>query len=423
MFALVDCNNFYASCERVFKPRLEGVPIVVLSNNDGCIIARSNEAKALGFEMGDPYHLCRTRLEANKVTVFSSNYTLYGDFSARVKATLAAFAEEVEDYSIDECFLRFSPGLANPANLAADIRRTIRRHTGIPVSVGLAPSKVLAKLANKLAKRIPAAAGTYVIPPEHPLEPLLREIEVASLWGIGKQLSARLATQGITNAWQLSQLSDAAARQLLTVVGARIVAELRGISCLAIEDVIPPRKNIISSRSFGRAIETLPEMREAVAFHATRAAEKMRRDATVTDHLRVFLETNPFRDGDRQYFGSAAATLSTPSSFSPDLVTAALAALDRCWRDGYRYKKAGVMIFDLYPAIALQSAFDTPTPDAMDRRARAMKALDSINRQFGRGALNLAAAGIAEQSSWHMRRGLCSPHYTTRWTDIPKVSA
>lgn len=423
MFALVDCNNFYASCERVFRPKLEGVPIVVLSNNDGCIIARSNEAKALGFEMGDPYHLCKARIEQHRVTVFSSNYTLYGDFSARVKATLAAFAEEVEDYSIDECFLRFSPGLDDLPRLARDIRATIHRHTGIPVSVGFAPSKVLAKLANKLAKKTPTAGGAYVIAPGTPLEPLLRDIDVSALWGIGKQLTARLATHGITNAWQLSQLSDAAARQLLTVVGARIVAELRGISCLAIEDVIPPRKNIISSRSFGRAIETHAEMREAVAFHASRAAEKMRRDGTVTDHLRVFVETNPFREGDRQYFGSAAATLTTPSSFSPDLVTAALDALDRCWCDGYRYKKAGVMVFDLHTTSELQSAFDTPPPDALDRRARAMKALDTVNRQFGRGTLALAAAGIAAQSSWHMRRDTCSPHYTTRWSDIPPALA
>lgn len=421
MFGLVDCNNFYASCERVFKPKLEGVPIVVLSNNDGCIVARSNEAKALGFEMGEPYHLAKARIEAAGVVVFSSNYTLYGDFSARVKATLATFAEEVEDYSIDECFLRFSPGIEDAGELARKIRKTIRRHTGIPVSVGFAPTKVLAKLANKRAKKAAGAGGVFIMPDGQERVALLQDTTVDALWGIGRQLTARLAAQGVRTAWELSQMSDAAARQVLTVVGARIAAELRGISCLAIEDVIPPRKNIISSRSFGRAIESLSEMREAVAYHASTAAEKMRRDNTVTDHIRVFLETNPFREQDAQYHGTAGASLNTPTSYTPDLVEAAMRALDRCWRDGHRYKKAGVMVFDLHPATEIQSAFDTPPAAELDQRARAMKALDAVNRQFGRGAVTIATAGIAR--GWQMRRGMCSPRYTTRWNELPVVAA
>lgn len=421
MFGLVDCNNFYASCERVFKPRLEGVPIVVLSNNDGCIVARSNEAKALGFEMGEPYHLAKARIEAAGVVVFSSNYTLYGDFSARVKATLAGFAEEVEDYSIDECFLRFSPGLGDVGEFARKIRVTIRRHTGIPVSVGFGPTKVLAKLANKLAKKRPDAGGVFVMPAEAERQALLEATDVSALWGIGRQLTARLNAQGIRNAWELSRMTDAAARRLLTVVGARIAAELRGIPCLAIEDVIPPRQNIISSRSFGQAIEVLADMREAVAYHASLAAEKMRRDGTVTDHLRVFLETNPFRGQDAQYHGSAAATLTTPTNYTPALIEAAMRALERCWKDGYRYKKAGVMAFDLHPETAVQSVFDTPTPAAVEQRRRAMRALDVINRQYGRGAVTVAAAGIAP--FWQMRRAMCSPCYTTRWSELPVAGA
>ena len=419
MFALVDCNNLYASCERVFRPDLIGRPIVVLSNNDGCVIARSNEAKALGFEMGDPYHLAKEKIQANGVVVFSSNYTLYGDFSARVKATLGTFAEEIEDYSIDECFLRFSPGCGDHAVLARRIRSVVKRHTGIPVSVGFAPSKVLAKLANKLAKKTTDAGGVFVMPEGKSLEALLRTVEVGALWGIGRQLTVRLNAQGVKTAWDLSQMSDSAARRVLTVVGARIAAELRGVSCLSIEDVIPAKKNLISSRSFGRAITSIEEMREAVAYHTSRACEKMRREGSVSGNLRVFIETNPFREQDVQYNGSAGVSLDTPTSYAPEMVSAAMRALDHCWRDGRRYKKAGVMLFDLHPATEVQSSFSTAAPEVVAQRARAMQALDAVNRRFGRGTVTIATAGIAP--AWQMKRGQCSPHYTTRWGDLLQV--
>lgn len=420
MFALVDCNSFYCSCERVFRPELERVPVVVLSNNDGCVIALTPEAKALGLVMGDPYFAVRAKLEANRVAVFSSNYTLYGDFSMRVLATLRRYAEEIENYSIDESFLRFSPGAGDLCALGREIRTTIRRHTGIPVSVGVAPTKVLAKLANKLAKKQPERGGVMLMPEGAEREALLRTVEVGSLWGIGKQLTARLAEAGVKTAWELSQMSDSAARRVLTVTGARIAAELRGVSCLEIEEIVPAKKNIISSRSFGQAITSKTEMREAVATYMSRAAEKMRRDGSVTGHVRVFVETNPFRETDAQWFGSAGATLDTATSYTPELVSAALHALEACWRDGYRYKKAGVMLLDLHSGAAVQSAFTTPAPELQGRRASAMRALDTINRQLGRGTVTVATAGIAP--AWRMKRGMCSPRYTTRWDELREVA-
>lgn len=421
MYALVDCNSFYCSCERVFRPELATVPTVVLSNNDGCLIALTPEAKALGFVMGDPYHKVREKLEANRVAVFSSNYTLYGDFSARVLATLRAFAEEIENYSIDESFLRFSPGVSDLDGLSRTIRATVRRHTGIPVSVGVAPTKVLAKLANKLAKKQPERAGVMVMPKGAELEALLRGVEVGSLWGIGRQLTARLAEVGVKTAWELSQLPDTAARKNLTVVGARIAAELRGVSCLEIEEISPAKKNIISSRSFGQPITEKSEMREAVATYVSRAAEKMRRDGSVSGQLRVFVETNPFREQDAQWFGSCGATLHTPTNYTPELVSAALHALEGCWRNGFRYKKAGVMLLDLHSGAEVQSSFFTPPPAVVGRRAAAMAALDGLNRQLGRGTVTVATAGIAP--AWRMKRGMCSPCYTTRWDELREVAA
>jgi DNA polymerase V len=420
VFALVDCNSFYCACERVFRPELAAVPTVVLSNNDGCIIALTPEAKALGLKMGDPYFQAKAQLERDRVAVFSSNYTLYGDFSARVLDTLRPFAQEIENYSIDESFLKFSPGPDWPV-LGRAIRTTVKRHTGIPVSVGIAPTKVLAKLANRIAKRRAECAGVFIMPEATEREAILESIPTGDLWGIGRQLSERLAAEGIKNALALARMHDATAKRILSVVGLRIVYELRGISCLEIEDVAPAKKNIIASRSFGAAITTQEEMREAVATYMSRAAEKLRRQNSVTAHARVFLETNPFNEQDRQYFGSAGVTLDTATNFTPELVAAGTRALDACWREGFRYKKAGVMLFDLHPATELQSAFTTPAPAELDRRARAMAALDGCNRTHGRGAVTLAAAGIAP--AWRMRRSMCSPHYTTQWRDLREVAA
>ena len=370
--------------------------------------------------MGTPYHEAKALIETNRVAVFSSNYTLYGDFSARVLATLRLFAEEIENYSIDESFLRFSPGAGDLTELGRRMRATVKRHTGIPVSVGIAPSKVLAKLANRLAKRRPECHGVFAMPEGAEREAILRNVPVGDLWGIGRQLTGRLEGVGVRTAWALGQMSDEGARSVLTVTGARIAAELRGLSCLALEEILPPKKNIISSRSFGRPITTKAEMGEAVATYLSRAAEKMRREGSVSGHVRVFVETNPFRD-EPQWFGSAAVTLDTPTNYTPELVASALRALEGCWRDGYRYKKAGVMLLDLHAATELQSAFTTPTPEVLARRKTAMGALDAINRRHGRGTLVVAAAGL--RPAWSMRRGQCSPRYTTQWEEMPVAAA
>ncbi|WP_438482714.1 Y-family DNA polymerase [Oleiharenicola lentus] len=419
MFALVDCNNFYASCERVFRPDLKGKPIVVLSNNDGCVIARSAEAKVLGYEMGDPYHLAREKLQREGVAVFSSNYTLYGDLSARVLHTLTPFAEEIENYSIDESFLRFSPG-PEWQPLAEKIRATVRKHTGVPVSVGVAPTKVLSKLANKISKRRPELRGVFVMPAGDEKDELLKTFATGDLWGIGRQLSARLAANNVHTAFDLMQLEPEVAKTVLTIVGQRIVYELRGISCLAIEDVIPAKKNIISSRSFGRAITDKAEMLEAVAAYASRAAEKLRKDDSVCAHVRTFIETNPFVPNAPQYFNSAGYTLDTATNSTPELARAACNALEVIWRTGYRYKKCGVMLLDLHASAEIQSAFSTPEPEKLAKARRAMAALDAVNKTFGRGAVQIATAGIAPP--WSMKRGMCSPRYTTRWTELPIVS-
>jgi len=420
MFALIDCNNFYASCERVFRPSLNGKPVVVLSNNDGCVIARSNEAKALGIEMGDAWHLNRAKFEAWGVAVFSSNYALYGDMSRRVKATLGLFAQELEAYSIDECFLRFGRG-GDWVDLGQQIKKTVRQHTGIPVSCGFAPTKVLAKLANRTAKKRPEHGGVFVAPDVGAeRDQWLASFEVRDVWGVGRQLSGRLLAAGVRTALDLSRMADDVARRMMSVVGARIVAELRGDSCLAIEEVAPPKKGMCSAKSFGVALTELEELREPVAAYVSRLAEKLRGEGSVCGHLRVFLETNPFSPGDPQYYPSAGRDLLTATNFTPTLCEVAGSLLERIYRPGYRYKKVGVMALEIGPAGEAQLGFDAPSPDELDRRSRLMAAMDRVNRQFGRGSVSVGSAG-GRAPSWRMRQALCSPAYTTRWADLPVV--
>lgn len=420
MIALVDCNNFFASVERVFRPDLEGVPIVVLSNNDGVVIARSHEAKALGFEMGDAYHLIRDKLSALGVHVASSNYTLIGDISRRVTETITSFAEEIEPYSIDESFMRFSSDLDWLA-LGKEIKATVRQHTGIPVSVGIAPTKVLAKVANRLAKKNPHHQGVYVMPTGEAKDSLLLGMATKDIWGIGTQLAARLDVIGVKNAFELMQLPEATARRVMTVVGARIVLELQGVSCLEIEEMASPKKEIICSRSFGRPITTLADMREAIAAYVVRAGEKLRHQNSVASALRISIETNPFMPEQPRYYGSHGAELDTPTNYTPELIAAAGRSLDLCWKEGFSYKRAGVMLLGIGSETVVQSTFFTPDPIVINRRRRAMAAMDGINHHHGRGAVGFASTGITQP--WKMRRALCSPRYSTRWDELPVVFA
>ena len=415
--ALVDCNNFYASCERVFQPVLRGKPVVVLSNNDGCVIARSNEAKALGIEMGAPWHLNRDKFSGAGVVVKSSNYTLYGDMSARVMQTLLSFSPVLEVYSIDEAFLGLEGFEDRLEDHARTLRATVLQWTGIPVSVGIAPTKTLAKVANRLAKKDPMSRGVRVLMTAADQERALAQLDLTDLWGVARRLAGRLKAQGVATPLALRNADPKQIRQTFGVVGERIVCELRGESCFDIEDVAPNRKSLIASRSFGRPVGALVEMQEAVAAYASRAAEKMRRQNLTTANLIVFIETNPFRKQDPQYRASQSAQLPIATADTGRLVAAALGALVAIWREGYRYKKAGVMLLDLAPANAIQGALFA-APDTPASQAR-MRALDVINRRYGRGTLIVGAAGV--KSAWRLRREHVSKNYTTSWSELLTV--
>jgi DNA polymerase V len=421
MFALVDCNSFYASCEQVFRPDLAGKPVVVLSNNDGCVVARSAEAKALGIGMAGPWHEVPRELAA-KVTVFSSNYTLYGDFSHRVLSTLAPFAQDIENYSIDESFLKFSPG-PDWTKLGGEIRQTVRKHTGIPVSVGFGPTKVLSKIANKVAKKRKEAAGVFVFQNPADVDAVLATLTPDDVWGIGERLAARLLPVGVKTALDLKYLDEEVARRLLTVVGQRIVMELRGISCLAIEDVAPAKKIIGTAKSFGTPLETLGELREPLGTYVSRVAEKLRSQGSVCGRMQIFLHTNPFQAHMPQYYPASETTLSTPTNYTSELLTAAMRVLEKIWRPGYKWKKIGVMLMEIGPESAVQSAFDTLPPVEVEKRRRAMAAFDAINKSFGRATVHVGTAAGREPSTWKMRQANKSPRYTTQWAEVPVAAA
>jgi DNA polymerase V len=415
MFALLDCNNFYVSCERLFQPALLGKPVVVLSNNDGCVIARSDEAKALGIPMGLPAFKLADLLKAHPIEVFSSNYTLYGDLSARVMMTLTQWAPTVEVYSIDEAFLDLT-GISTDAltPYGQTLRTTIHRWTGIPVSIGIAPTKTLAKLANRLAKRSPQGVVTLTAASE--IEATLVCTRVEDIWGIGPGYTRRLKTYDIRTAIQLRDANDRWVRQQLGIVGLRIVWELRGLSCLPLALCPPPKQSLMVSRSFGRPITALTEMREAVATYMTRAAEKLRRAQRAAGVLTVFLMTNRFTD-EPQYANSVTIPLPVATQDTAELIRYALRGIEQLFREGYRYQKAGIILTALVPAHQVQAhLFDQYD---RERSQRLMAALDVINTQWGAGTVRYAAMGLRPQ--WIMRCGHRSPRYTTRWEELVVV--
>ena len=419
MFGLIDCNNFYASCERLFRPDLAHRPVVVLSNNDGCIIARSNEAKALGIDMGTPYFKQEPLIRKHGVAVFSSNYPLYGDISQRVMDVLMRLEPDVEIYSIDEAFIRIPAerpcDLENWGRLLKD---TVQKHTGIPVSIGLGPTKTLAKIANRFAKKTPAAAGIFVIAEGQSLDSLLATVDVGAIWGIGRRHSARLKKQAIHTALQLKNCTDAWLRKQLTVTGLRTAMELRGIPCISLENAVPARKSICTSRSFGQPVQTLDYLQEAVATYASQAAHKLRRNGLRTIAVDVFIRTNSFKTDEPQYCNRRTFTLPVPSSHTATLVKAALTSLKAIYRPGYRYQKAGVLLHGLVPENCEQlHLFQAPAP----RTTSLMKAVDEINRRWGRDTIQSGGAGLAKE--WHFRQMKKSPSYTTRWAELPIAKA
>ncbi|HEY8344157.1 MAG TPA: Y-family DNA polymerase [Bacillota bacterium] len=419
MFALVDCNNFYVSCERVFRPDLNDRPVVVLSNNDGCIIARSNEAKALGIKMGEPAFKIADFLRQNRVAVFSSNYALYGDLSHRVMSTLDRFTPELEIYSIDEAFLNLSGLPVDLEEYAREIRATVLKYIGIPVSVGVGPTKVLAKVANHYAKKVPANQGIYVLDSPAKIDEALKLFAIDEVWGIGRQYSKLLKSQGIETAWDFIQLQDGWVKKRITVVGLRVKKELEGVSCLEMELVPSAKKAICTSRSFGESQTEVEPLREAVATYAARCAEKLRRQHSCAGMLMVFIHTNGFKRNEPQYERNFVCKLPAPTSSTMELIRYALYALEAIYRKGYRYKKAGVLALDIVPENQVQGALF----DRVDRakHAAVMKTLDVINSKYGRDTLKIAAQGIGKNKKWKLRQEKLSPSYTTKWDDIITV--
>jgi DNA polymerase V len=423
VFALVDCNNFYASCERVFQPRLEGRPIVVLSNNDGCVIARSEAAKALGIPMGAPFFKIERLARRSGVAVFSSNYALYGDMSRRVMQVLGRFAPRQEIYSIDECFLDLAELPWDLTPYAIDMARTVRKWTGIPVSVGIGPTKTLAKIANRLAKKGGSPDGPVLdwSRLDDPAAALAR-VAVEDVWGIAGRWGQRLRRLGIEHAGSLRDADPKALRREFGVVVERIAWELRGVSCLALETVPPLRKQIMVSRSFGIRLTAKEDLRAAIASFAARAGEKLRAQGLAAGALNVFVQTSPF-DGRRPYYANAhTLAFAAPTQNTGALIRAARRGLDRIFRPGDEYQKAGVMLLDLAPAGRRQeSLFAAPEAADPEHSARLMEALDRINRRHGRGALRYASEAVSDD--WRMRQRLKSPAYTTRWKELPEVKA
>lgn len=414
--ALVDCNNFYASCERLFQPELRNRPVVVLSNNDGCVIARSNEAKALGIGMGDPWHLNREKFQKHGVIVRSSNYTLYGDISGRVTTILRNFTPHLEIYSIDEAFLAFD-GFRNIEEHGRHLRQTVLKWTGIPVSVGIGPTKTLAKVANRIAKKRGELLGVCTLMDDACQQAALEAIELTDIWGVAKRLATRLREIGITTPLELRDADPGWLRERMGIVLKRMCLELRGEPCQSLVHAAPLNKTIMASRSFGRAVTTQAELEEAVSAHASRAAEKLRRQGLVAGMVSVFVETNRFRATDRQYAASRTIGLPVASSDTRLLVKAALLGLGHLWRDGYRYNKCGVTMLELGTSGAVQSDLwsegDTPRSRAL------MAAVDRLNGEWGRETVRIASSGI--HRGWKLRSDQKSPRFTTDWDELLKV--
>lgn len=418
VFALIDGNSFYCSCERVFDPTLANRPVIVLSNNDGCAVARTAEAKALGIAMGEPFFKIRDLCQENNVAVFSSNYTLYGDMSARLNAIYRQWTPDVEVYSIDESFLDVSHvPPADRTSFGLDLRSTVQRWTGIPTCVGIGPSKTLAKLANHIAKKNADLGGVCDLSNEHYRKTWLDRIEVGEVWGVGAASKRKLLSIGVESAGDLSRLSRQLARQLMSVVGERTVLELQGISCLSLESLAPQRKGCAVTRSFGQPVTDLAGMLEAVSSYATRAGEKLRRHGLETAHMAVFMHTSRFNERDPAHSGQTVVNFPEASADTLDLINAAQLGARRIFREGFRYAKAGIIMNDLVPA---QSA-PRPLFGARNREksARLMSALDAVNARFGRSALTPASNGL--KRDWQARFDRKSPRYTTRLDELPSV--
>jgi len=414
MFALIDCNNFYASCERVFRPDLIGKPVVVLSNNDGCVIARSNEAKALGVPMGAPAFKFEKHFTENNIHVFSSNYALYGDMSQRVMDTLSDFCPDIEIYSIDEAFLKFT-GFENYnfKEYGERIRHKVTKGTGIPISVGFAPTKALAKVANKIAKKFAdKTKSVHVIDTEELRIKALKWLPIEDVWGIGRQHSKRLQAQGVKTAYDFTQLPDEWIKKQMAIVGLRLKRELEGIPTLGLDE-IKDKKAIATTRSFDKNYTKIEDLKERVATFAFSCAEKLRRQKSCCNSLMVFIHTNGHRKDLEQYSKNIVIQLPFASNSSIDLIKAATKGLGKIYREGYSYKKAGVIVSDIVPENPNQMAlFENQNP----KHQALMHVIDKINSTTGNHKIKLAVQDL--RKTWKMKQERLSPCYTTKFSDI-----
>lgn len=419
MFALADCNSFYASCEKVFRPSLRDKPLIVLSNNDGCCIARSAEAKRLGIKMGDPWFKLKAMHFSEKVYVFSSNYSLYHSLSQRVMMHLEELAPRVEQYSIDEMFLDIK-GIDNCIDFEVfgqQLREHVRNGTGLTIGVGMGATKTLAKSAQWASKEWPQFKGVLALTPGNPkrTEKLLSLQPAEEIWGVGRRIAKKLSAMGITTALQLARTNPSFIRKNFSVVLERTVRELNGESCISLEEAPPPKQQIVCSRSFGERITTYDALRQAVCQYAERAAEKLRQERQYCRHISVFVKTSPFAVNETYYGNVAIERLITPTQDTRDIIAAAIRAFERIWQDGYRYAKAGIMLDDFTPTgISQLNLFDELQPRPHSEQL--MRVLDGINHS-GLGKVWFAGRGIAPE--WKMKRDMLSPAYTTRWSDIP----
>ncbi len=418
--ALVDCNNFYASCEKVFNPKLKNKPVVVLSNNDGVIVALSAEAKAIGIKSFEPLFKVKHLIDKYKVAVFSSNYTLYGDLSHRVMMTLEQFSPEVEIYSIDEAFISLKGfDRIDITEYCRHIRRTVEKWTGITVSVGIAETKTLAKLANRIAKKNPSFQGVVNIYESENRDEFLKKLDVSDVWGVGRQYTKLLSGMSIKTAYDLANANQDWIKKKMTIQGLRTVKELNGMPCIKLENSVPAKQSIVSSRSFGRYITQINEIQEAVAGFIHRGSEKLRNQRSAANMLSVFLRTNPFKESP-QYHNGCQIALPYPMNATAELIEYAMDAVEQIFRDGYLYQKAGILLAGI---VSIDSVQRTLFED-IERREKvkiATKAMDKINKEYSAGTIFIAAAGT--DKTWAMKRELKSPSYTTSWKELPIADA
>lgn len=420
IFALVDCNNFYASCERVFQPRLEGKPVLVLSNNDGCVVARSNEAKALGIKMGVPFFKIKDMVKSNKIEVLSSNYTLYGDLSRRVMEILSTFTPDFEVYSIDECFLGLDGfRTRNLVSYSKEIRTTIQRYTGLPVCIGIAPTKVLAKMANRIAKKNPTYNGVFNFFDCPDWDTVLRDFPLEDLWGVSSRYVQRLNHLGIKTPLDLKRCHRGQIRKAFGVVMERIALELSGISCLTLETVPPTRKNMACARGFGQELTKLEDLQDALSSYCALVCEKLRKSKQLAQGVFVFLMTNPFGKKSVPFSAGKFSLLVEPAN-DPSLVMGkASELLKKVYRPNLSYKRVGIILMQLMPQKDYQP--DLFSSVNYKKRTSLLKAVDTINGKFGKKAIQFGlpkAPGV-----WKQNRTRSSPNFTTMWTELPIVMA